>query len=137
MIALLIIVYTGVVAVLFKVLHLRPRPNLIAGLLVAGVLMIGGVVVAWMQSAPITEKLVTSQYVVQLVPYVKGKVKQVYAEANKPMKRGDVLLVSSRPSSRFRKQTLIRPKRRKRMHRPTSPRPKPQIASRRHRNRSL
>nr|WP_249168115.1 biotin/lipoyl-binding protein [Bradyrhizobium elkanii] len=45
-----------------------------------------------MQSAPITQKLVTSQYVVQLVPYVKGQVKQVYAKANQPMKRGDLLL---------------------------------------------
>jgi membrane fusion protein, multidrug efflux system len=92
MIAILIIAYSAVVVVLFKVLHLKPRPNLIAVLIVAGVLMIGGVVVAWMQSAPITEKLVTSQYVVQLVPYVKGQVKQVYAQANQPMKKGDLLL---------------------------------------------
>jgi membrane fusion protein, multidrug efflux system len=92
MIAILIIAYTAVVVVLFKVLHLKPRPNLIAGLIVAGVLMIGGVVVAWMQSAPITEKLVTSQYVVQLVPYVKGQVKHVYAQANQPMKKGDLLI---------------------------------------------
>jgi multidrug resistance efflux pump len=92
MIALLIIVYAAIVVVLFKVLHLKPRPGLIAGLIVAGVLMIGGVVVAWMQSAPITEKLVTSQYVVQLVPYVKGQVKQVYAQANQPMKKGDLLV---------------------------------------------
>ena len=54
--------------------------------------MIGGVVVAWMQSAPITEKLVTNQYVVQLVPYVKGQVIKVDAQANQPMKKGDVLL---------------------------------------------
>jgi hypothetical protein len=70
MIALLVVVYTGFVLVLFKVMHLKPRPYLIAGLIVAGVLMIGGVVVAWAVSAPITDKLVTTQYVVQLVPYV-------------------------------------------------------------------
>jgi multidrug resistance efflux pump len=73
-------------------LRLKPTAYLIAGLVVAGVLMIGGVVVAWMQSSPITEKLVTNQYVVQLVPYVKGQVKQVYAQANQPMKKGDLLL---------------------------------------------
>jgi membrane fusion protein (multidrug efflux system) len=39
-----------------------------------------------------TGKLVTSQYVVQLVPYVKGQVKTVHAQANQPMKKGDVLL---------------------------------------------
>jgi multidrug resistance efflux pump len=92
MIALLVIVYTGFVLVLFKVMHLKPRPYLIAGLVVAGILMIGGVVVAWAVSAPITDKLVTTQYVVQLVPYVKGQVKAVYADANQPMKKGDLLL---------------------------------------------
>ncbi|MBR1163414.1 HlyD family secretion protein [Bradyrhizobium elkanii] len=92
MIAVLTIVYVAIVLVLFKVLRINPTAYLIAGLIVAGVLMIGAVVVAWMQSAPITQKLVTSQYVVQLVPYVKGQVKQVYAKANQPMKRGDLLL---------------------------------------------
>jgi multidrug resistance efflux pump len=91
-IALLVIVYTAFVLVLFKVLHLKPTPYLIAGLLVAGVLMIGGVIVAWKQSAPISDKLVTNQYVVQLVPYVKGQVKEVHARANEPLKEGDLLL---------------------------------------------
>jgi multidrug resistance efflux pump len=91
-IALLIILYTGLVLVLFKVFRLKPTPFLIAGLIVGGVLMIGGVAVAWTQSAPITGKLVTNQYVVQLVPYVKGQVVKVYARANQPLKKGDVLL---------------------------------------------
>lgn len=92
MIALLIILYTGFVLVLFKVLRLRPTPYLIAGLIVAGVAIIGGVVVAWMQSAPISDKLVTNQYVVQLVPYVKGQVKEVQAQPNEPLKKGTLLL---------------------------------------------
>ena len=36
--------------------------------------------------------MVTSQYVVQLVPYVKGQVKTIHAEANQRVKRGDLLL---------------------------------------------
>ena len=92
MIALLVIVYTAVVLVLFKVLRIKPTPFRIAGLVLVGVLMIGGVVVAWMLSSPISEKLVTSQYVIQLVPYVKGQVKAVHAQANQPMKKGDLLL---------------------------------------------
>jgi multidrug resistance efflux pump len=91
-IAFLIVIYCAVVLVLFKVFHLKPRPYLVACMALAGVLMIGGVVVAWTQSAPITDKLVTTQYVVQLVPYVKGQVKAVHAEANQPMKKGDLLL---------------------------------------------
>jgi len=92
MIAFLVVIYCAVVLVLFKVLHLKPRPYLIACMVLAGVLMIGGVVVAWTQSAPITDKLVTTQYVVQLVPYGKGQVKAVHAQANQPMKKGDLLL---------------------------------------------
>jgi multidrug resistance efflux pump len=91
-IAFLVIVYTALVLVLFKVLRIKPTAYIIASMLVAGVLMIGGVVVVWALSAPITDKLVTSQYVVQLVPYVKGQVKAVYAQPNQPMKRDDVLL---------------------------------------------
>jgi membrane fusion protein, multidrug efflux system len=92
MIAFLIIVYVAAVLVLFKVLHIKPTAYLIAGMIVAGVFMIGGVVVVWTQAAPITDKMVTSQYVVQLVPYVKGQVKTIYAQANQPMKKGDLLL---------------------------------------------
>jgi multidrug resistance efflux pump len=91
-IAFLLIIYTGAVLLLFKVLRLKPQPYLIAGIIVAGILMLGGVVVGWMQSAQISENLITSQYVVQLVPYVKGQVKTVYAQANTPMKQGDPLL---------------------------------------------
>jgi membrane fusion protein (multidrug efflux system) len=91
-IAFLVIVYVAVVLVLFKVLHIKPTAYIIASMIVAGVFMIGGVVVVWTQSAPITDKMVTSQYVVQLVPYVKGQVKTIYAQANQLMKKGDMLL---------------------------------------------
>ncbi len=92
MIAFLIIVYTAVILVLFKVLHIKPTAYVIASMIVVGVFMIGGVVVVWTQAAPITDKMVTSQYVVQLVPYVKGQVKAVHAQALQPMKKGDLLL---------------------------------------------
>ncbi|HEV3445630.1 MAG TPA: biotin/lipoyl-binding protein [Gemmataceae bacterium] len=92
MIAFLLIVYTAVVLVLFKLKLVKPRPYPIAWTIVAGVLMIGGVVVAWMLCAPLSPKAVTTQYVIQLVPYVKGQVKKVYAQANQPLKKGDLLL---------------------------------------------
>lgn len=92
MIAFLVIIYVAIVLVLFKVMHIKPTAYLIASMIVVGVFMIGGVVVAWTQSAPITDKMVTSQYVVQLVPYVKGQVKTIHAQANQPLKKGDLLL---------------------------------------------
>jgi membrane fusion protein, multidrug efflux system len=92
LIAFLIIVYVAAVLVLFKVMHIKPTAYLVASMILVGVFMIGGVVVVWTQAAPITEKMVTSQYVVQLVPYVKGQVKTIYAQANQPLKKGDLLL---------------------------------------------
>jgi len=93
MIAFLVTVYAAVVLMLFKLKLLQPRPYPIAIVVLAGLLMLGGVVVAWTQCAPMSGSLVTSQFVVQLVPYnVKGYVKRVFARANEPLKKGDLLL---------------------------------------------
>src|SRR5262245_63610998 len=46
----------------------------------------------WRLDAPMSGRVVTTQYVVQLVPYVKGQVKKVVAQANQPIKKGDLLL---------------------------------------------
>jgi membrane fusion protein (multidrug efflux system) len=92
MISVLIIIYTSIVLALFKILRLKPTAYLIVSMIVVGVLMVGGIVVVWFQSAPMTDKMVTSQYVVQLVPYVKGQVKAVHAQPLQPMKKGDLLL---------------------------------------------
>jgi multidrug resistance efflux pump len=92
MVTILIIVYTGIVLVLFKLKLVKPRPYPIACTAVAGVLLIGGVVVVWKLCAPMSSKVVATQYVIQLVPYVKGQVKKVHAQANQPVKKGDLLL---------------------------------------------
>ena len=92
MIAFLTIIYASVVTILFKFKFVKPRPYPIACAVVAGLLIIGGVVVAWMLCAPLSPKVVASQYVIQLVPYVKGQVKKVHASANQEVKKGDLLL---------------------------------------------
>ena len=79
MIAFLVVVYTSVVVVLFKFKLLRPRPYPVACTVVAGVLLIGGVFVAWMLCAPMSANVVTTQYVIQLMPYVKGLVSKIHA----------------------------------------------------------
>jgi membrane fusion protein, multidrug efflux system len=83
MVTILIIVYTGIVLVLFKLKLVKPRPYPIAWTAVAGVLLIGGVVVVWKLCAPMSSKVVTTQYVIQLVPYVKGQVLKVHAQPNR------------------------------------------------------
>jgi membrane fusion protein (multidrug efflux system) len=92
MIAFLTIIYCGIMLLMFKVLKLKPTPYAIAWSIVSGILILGSVIVIWFQAAPMSEKMETSQYVVELVPYVKGQVVAVRAQANQPMKKGDVLL---------------------------------------------
>jgi multidrug resistance efflux pump len=92
MIAFLTLAYTAIVVVLFKMKLLKPRPAPIACCAVAGVIILGGVVIAWTLCAPMSSRVVISQYVIQLVPYVKGQVLKVHAPANQLVKKGDLLL---------------------------------------------
>jgi len=92
MIAFLVIVYVAAIIVLFKVLRIRPTAYIIASFVVVGVVMIGGVVVVWSQGAPLSDKIVTTQYVIELAPQVKGRVTVVDAQAHQLLKKGDLLL---------------------------------------------
>jgi multidrug resistance efflux pump len=92
MVSFLIIVYTGIILVLFKMKLVKPRPIPIAIVVLVGVFLLGGIVIAWFMCAPMSGRVVTFQYVVQLVPYVKGQVLKVHAQANQPVKKGDLLL---------------------------------------------
>ncbi len=92
MIAFLVTVYAALVLVLFKLRIVRPRPYPVACILVLGVGLVGGIFVAWMQCAPMSARVVTTQYVVQIVPYVKGQVQKVHAAPNQPVRKGDLLL---------------------------------------------
>ena len=91
MIALITILYVAVIVLVFKVFRVRPRPWPIAIFVTAGVIMIGGIVVFWTLAAPISERAVVSRYVVQIVPWVKGKILSIPAKPNVPLKKDDVL----------------------------------------------
>jgi len=91
MIALITILYVAVIVLVFKVFKVRPRPWPIAGFVTLGVLMIGGIVVCWKLAAPISQQAVVSRYVVQIVPWVKGKILSIPAKPNVPLKKNDVL----------------------------------------------
>ena len=91
MIAFITIIYVVAIVLVFKVLRVRPRPWPIAVLVVAGMLMIGGIVVFWTLAAPISERAVVTRYVVQVVPWVKGKVLSIPAKPNVFLKKDSVL----------------------------------------------
>jgi multidrug resistance efflux pump len=92
MVTCLIILYTAFVVVLFRFKLIRPRPVPIAGVVLLGIFLIGGIVVWWTQAAPMSSRVVSTQYVVQLVPYVKGQIKKIHAQPNQQIRKGDLLL---------------------------------------------
>ena len=92
MVTVMTLMYVGIVVVLFRFKLVKPHPVPIALTAVVGFLLIGSVVIAWRQFAPMTPRVVTTQYVVQLVPYVKGQVKKIYAQPNQLIKQGEPLL---------------------------------------------
>jgi multidrug resistance efflux pump len=92
MIAVLTLIYTAIVMVLFKMKLVKPKPIPIATIVLVGIFLIGGIVVWWLLSAPVSHQVVASQHVVQIVPYVKGQVKKIDAQPNQQMKKGDLLL---------------------------------------------
>jgi multidrug resistance efflux pump len=91
MIAFLTILYGAAVFLVFSVMRVRPRPWPIAAFVAAGIVLIGGIVVLWTLAAPISKRAVVSRFVVQIVPWVKGKVQSIEAKPNVVIKKGDVL----------------------------------------------
>jgi multidrug resistance efflux pump len=88
----LLTLYTVGCYLLFKHKIINPRPYPIAVAIIVGVAAVGTIVATWFLVAPMSGRVVTSQFVVQLVPYVKGQVLKIHAKAGQLMKKGDLLL---------------------------------------------
>jgi multidrug resistance efflux pump len=92
MIALLTIIYSSFYLLFFKKLKLFQESvrniSIFAGI---GVVMIGTIVYAWWTFAPTTVDGRVFNYVIPIVPNVKGQVIEVPAEPLIAMEKGDVL----------------------------------------------
>ncbi len=97
MIALFIIAYVTVVLVIYKLLRVRPTASNIAVVVSVGVVALGGIVVGWNFSAPLTNRLVVARFVVPIVPQVNGPVTKIHAAPNIPLKGGQDLLLEIQP----------------------------------------
>ena len=97
MISFITILYVVAVALVFKVYKVKPRPWPIALFATAGVLLIGGIVTLWTLAAPLSEQAVVSRYVVQIVPWIKGKVLSIPAKPNVPLKKESGILFQIDP----------------------------------------
>jgi multidrug resistance efflux pump len=92
MIAFLAVVYAAIMTWVFKIMRIPPTAYLVASAILAGVVIVGAVAAVWSQGAPLSDKIVTTQYVIELVPHVKGRVAAVDAQAHQLLKKGDLLL---------------------------------------------
>jgi multidrug resistance efflux pump len=98
MIALITILYVALIVLVFKVFKVPPRPWPIAGFVTLGILIIGAIVVCWTLAAPISQRAVVSRYVIQIVPWVKGKVLSIPAKPNVPLTKGKDVLFQIDPA---------------------------------------
>jgi len=92
MIAFLIICYSAFYWLFFVKLGLFAKSARNVSVFVGiGVVLIGAIVFMWLTFAPTTKDGRMFQYVIQIVPNVKGRVVEVPVEALVPLQKGDVL----------------------------------------------
>lgn len=91
MIMVILLIYLVCVVVAFKVIKIRVSPTSVAVAVVAGFLMLSGIVIVWKQSAPMTDQMVLRRHVLQIVPDTREFVSKVHVKADQTVKKGDPL----------------------------------------------
>jgi multidrug resistance efflux pump len=93
MILLITLCYLALVLIAFKVVKIRPTPVSIAVAVLVGVFVLGGIVIAWKFSAPMTPRMTVNRPVVPLVASQNTKevIKKVHVKVDQPVKKGDLL----------------------------------------------
>lgn len=97
MIAAFIMVYCAAIVIVFKVFKVKPRPVPIAVAISVGVLFIGAILIGWQFSAPVSKRATLSRYMVEIVPQVTGTIKEIHAQPNVPLKKGQDILFTIEP----------------------------------------
>ena len=93
MIIIITLIYLGCVYAAFKVIKLEVNPVSVAVSVVIGVLVLGGIVIGWNFSAPLTEKMTVTRAVIPLLASQNTKevIKKIHVERHQPVKKGDIL----------------------------------------------
>lgn len=93
---LIMMIYIGCVLVAFKVIKLKVNTNSIAVSTLIGVFVLGGIVVTWKLSSPMTDQLTLRRIVVQITPDVREFVSRVHVESNELVYKGQPLFEISK-----------------------------------------
>ncbi len=91
MITVILLGYIACVVIAFKFIKIKVTPTSVAVAVVTGVFMMGGIVIVWKQSAPMTEQMVLTRHVLQIIPDEREFVSKVHVKGNQTVKKGDPL----------------------------------------------
>jgi membrane fusion protein (multidrug efflux system) len=93
MITLITLCYLGCVYAVFKVLKVKLTSVNIGIAAIVGVFILGGIVIGWNLSSPMTQQMVVTRPVIPLVASQNSKelIKKIYVKVDQPVKKGDML----------------------------------------------
>jgi multidrug resistance efflux pump len=93
MVTLFTLGYIGLVAIAFKVIKIKVSPVTIAIAAFFGVVLLGGIVIAWKFSAPISDQMTLHRKVTQLLANQDSKeyITKIHVKQDQHVKKGDAL----------------------------------------------
>ena len=93
MIIIITLIYLGCVYTAFKVIKIEVNPVSVAVSVVIGILVLGGIVIAWKFTAPITDKVTVTRAVIPLLSSQNTKelIKKIHVDRHQMVKKGDLL----------------------------------------------
>lgn len=71
MIVIMSLCYLGCVVVAFRVIKIRPTPGHVAAAVLVGVVMLGGILVGWQMSAPMSRNASSSCWAINRPPQTR------------------------------------------------------------------
>ena len=93
MIMIITLIYLSCVYAAFKVIKIKVNPVSVAAAALIGVIVLGGVVVGWKFSAPMTQKMTVIRPVIPLLASqnTKETIKKIHVKREQPVNKGDLL----------------------------------------------
>lgn len=93
MIMLIMLCYLGCVFLAFKVIKLKVNVVSVAVATVIGVLVLGGILIGWKFSAPISERMTVTRPVIPLLASQNTKelITKIHVKMEQPVKKGELL----------------------------------------------
>ena len=101
MLTLIMLAYVALVVVAFKVIKIKVNAISVAAAVFLGVFVLGGILIAWKFSAPITDQMTLHKKVNLLLSNQDSKelITKIHVDPEQPVKKGDPLYeVDSRPN---------------------------------------